>query len=242
MSTPTGHAFLPESGTLDVSAPAASSFFGSTPSTVRPTKSILKNSFSHNPPAPTLLAASFKRKRSVVTNTSSSSAEDNGFDDDDNARRDLYSEDLTPLSSPVQQASKRRKVTWEAGIKSPLPSADRHVEVPASPLPPKKKKQKLPLRTRPIPHRIKDPNKRAILVAREEVRRAILRHKDVGEIELYDQVKELFTLDPKTYDPTDIESREPPSTAKLKNYLMGMLANISLLDASCSTLVHAVID
>jgi RNA polymerase I-specific transcription initiation factor RRN3 len=80
--------------------------------------------------------------------------------------------------------------------------------------------------------------KSAALV-REEIRRAIQRHVTGADSEGYDQIKEIFTTDPK--ETPDEESAEIPSPTLMKRHMMGLLSNVAALNRDCSGLVHAVL-
>lgn len=82
---------------------------------------------------------------------------------------------------------------------------------------------------------------KALGIIRENVRRAIHRHITSTGSELYDQLKELFTADPKTADDT-LYSYDVPDPATLKHHLMALLSQIAVLDRNCSSLVNAVIN
>ncbi|KAJ5721872.1 uncharacterized protein N7483_009806 [Penicillium malachiteum] len=82
---------------------------------------------------------------------------------------------------------------------------------------------------------------KGVAVIREEVRRAIHRHVTMGESEAYDQIKEIFVVDPRKADST-MQSWYLPSHETIKNHLMGLLSHIASLDRNCSGLVHAVLN
>ncbi|KAI9850857.1 MAG: hypothetical protein M1838_004926 [Thelocarpon superellum] len=67
---------------------------------------------------------------------------------------------------------------------------------------------------------------------REEVRRSLERHRQ-GDNAGYDGIKEIFSTDP--FD------GNAPSPATVKNHLLALTGNVSLLDRSCSGLIHAVL-
>jgi RNA polymerase I-specific transcription initiation factor RRN3 len=83
------------------------------------------------------------------------------------------------------------------------------------------------------------PREKSVALVREEVRRAIQRHVSGTDSEGYDQVKEIFTIDPKKL--YDEDSPEVPSPTAIKRHLTGLLSNISALDRNCSGLVNAVL-
>jgi RNA polymerase I-specific transcription initiation factor RRN3 len=60
-------------------------------------------------------------------------------------------------------------------------------------------------------------------VVREEARRALVRHVS-GDSEAYDRIKQVFS--------TDLGDDERPSRRSLKNHLLALVGNISLLDRS----------
>lgn len=68
---------------------------------------------------------------------------------------------------------------------------------------------------------------------REELRRAIERHH-LGDSAAYDQTIEIFTTEPTAAD--------APSPLTLKNHILALTSSVSLLDRSCSGLVHAILD
>lgn len=70
------------------------------------------------------------------------------------------------------------------------------------------------------------------LVVKEQVRRAIERHR-VKEDESYERIKSLFT--------TAYEKDSAPSTKVLKIHLQALLANVTALNKDCSGLVSAVL-
>lgn len=70
-------------------------------------------------------------------------------------------------------------------------------------------------------------------VVREEVRRAVQRHS-AGESELYDRIKAIFSADPR--------KEGSPSGRAVKMHLLGLLANVSLLNKACAGLVFAALD
>ncbi|CRG86665.1 RNA polymerase I-specific transcription initiation factor rrn3 [Talaromyces islandicus] len=76
-------------------------------------------------------------------------------------------------------------------------------------------------------------------LVREEIRRAIQRHTSGVDSEAYTRVRKMFVIDPRTRDSD--ESNYPPTPMSMIRHLMGLLSNISLLDSSCSSLVHAVL-
>lgn len=67
----------------------------------------------------------------------------------------------------------------------------------------------------------------------EEVRRALEQHA-LGDASDYDQVKDIYAANSKVED--------GPSTSTLRNYTQALLGNVSLLNRSCSSLVHAVLE
>ncbi|KAI9840248.1 MAG: hypothetical protein M1837_001831 [Sclerophora amabilis] len=67
---------------------------------------------------------------------------------------------------------------------------------------------------------------------RTEVRHGIERHR-AGDNEIYDRLKEVFT--------TAAEAEDAPTPMTLRNHILALGANVSLLNKSCSGLVHAVL-
>ncbi|KAJ5761079.1 hypothetical protein N7520_008235 [Penicillium odoratum] len=82
---------------------------------------------------------------------------------------------------------------------------------------------------------------KSLAVIREEVRRAIHHHVTTGDSEAYDQIKEIFTADPKKAD-SGMQSWSLPTHVSLKNHLMGLLSHIASLDRNCSGLVQAILN
>ncbi|KAJ5648569.1 hypothetical protein N7490_004941 [Penicillium lividum] len=82
---------------------------------------------------------------------------------------------------------------------------------------------------------------KSLAVIREEVRRAIHHHVTAGDSEAYDQIKEIFTADPKKAD-SGMQSWSFPTHVSLKNHLMGLLSHIASLDRNCSGLVQAILN
>ena len=78
-------------------------------------------------------------------------------------------------------------------------------------------------------------------VIREEIRRAIHRHVSAGDSEAYDEVKAVFTADPKKAVDA-MYSYDLPTHTTLRNHLLGLLSHVASLDRDCSGLVHAVIN
>lgn len=70
------------------------------------------------------------------------------------------------------------------------------------------------------------------LVVREEVRRAIQRHQ-IGEDSAFAKIQHIFAI------PKDGETA--PSNQAVRIYLQALLANVSLLNKNCNTLVNAVL-
>lgn len=70
-------------------------------------------------------------------------------------------------------------------------------------------------------------------LAQEEVRRALEQHA-LGDSSGYNQVKDFYAPKPKAED--------QPSTTTLRNYTQALLGNVSSLNRSCSSLVHAVLE
>ena len=83
------------------------------------------------------------------------------------------------------------------------------------------------------------PQEKSAALVREEIRRAIQRHVSGADSEGYDQIKEIFTTDPK--ETPDEESPEIPSPTSIKRHMMGLLSNVAALNRDCSGLVHAVL-
>lgn len=80
---------------------------------------------------------------------------------------------------------------------------------------------------------------KSVALIREEIRRAIQRHVSGTDSEGYDQIKEVFTINPKNL--YDDDSPEVPSPTTVKRHLMGLLSNVSALSRDCSGLVNAVL-
>ncbi|KAI9720014.1 MAG: hypothetical protein M1812_003140 [Candelaria pacifica] len=70
-------------------------------------------------------------------------------------------------------------------------------------------------------------------IVREEVRRGLERHAS-GIDSGYDQIKEIFSTDPREDD--------APSSSTTRNYILALISNVSLLGKSCAGLVHSVLD
>ncbi|EED17050.1 RNA polymerase I specific transcription initiation factor RRN3 superfamily [Talaromyces stipitatus ATCC 10500] len=83
------------------------------------------------------------------------------------------------------------------------------------------------------------PQEKSVALVREEIRRAIQRHVSGADSEGYDQIKEIFTTDPKEIQ--DEESTEIPSPTSMKRHMMALLSNVAALNRDCSGLVHAVL-
>ncbi|EEA21378.1 RNA polymerase I specific transcription initiation factor RRN3 superfamily [Talaromyces marneffei ATCC 18224] len=83
------------------------------------------------------------------------------------------------------------------------------------------------------------PLEKSAALVREEIRRAIQRHVSGVDSEGYDQIKEIFTTDPK--ETSDEESPDIPSPTSMKRHMMGLLSNVAALNRDCSGLVHAVL-
>lgn len=85
------------------------------------------------------------------------------------------------------------------------------------------------------------PEKSAAVV-REEVRRAIQRHISGTDSAAYDNIKDLFTADPRRQDEDYWLDYHKPTHTLLKHHLMGLLSNVASLDRSCNGLVFAVLN
>lgn len=83
---------------------------------------------------------------------------------------------------------------------------------------------------------------KSVTVVREELRRAIHLHVMDGDNRLYDDIKDLFTADPRRQDEDYWLDFYKPTHTSLKNNLMAMMSNISMLDRSCDGLVFAVLN
>ncbi|OCT44576.1 RNA polymerase I-specific transcription initiation factor RRN3 family protein [Cladophialophora carrionii] len=70
------------------------------------------------------------------------------------------------------------------------------------------------------------------LVVREQVRRAIERHR-LREDEAYERIKSYFSTSP--------DKSNAPSTKTLRLHLQALLANVTSLDKDCSGLVNAIL-
>ncbi|KAJ5676130.1 hypothetical protein N7462_009027 [Penicillium macrosclerotiorum] len=86
-----------------------------------------------------------------------------------------------------------------------------------------------------------DTSEKPLAVVREEARRAIHRHVSAGDSDAYNQLKQIFTADPKKADDS-LYSYDLPTHASLKYHLMALLSHIASLDRSCSSLVSAVLN
>ncbi|KAK2738511.1 hypothetical protein FQN57_007026 [Myotisia sp. PD_48] len=85
------------------------------------------------------------------------------------------------------------------------------------------------------------PPEKSLALVREEVRRAVQQY-EIGNGEQYDRIKAMFLADPKQVDDDGSLVFDLPSHTSLLNHVLGMQANISLFNPSCSGLVHAVIE
>lgn len=85
------------------------------------------------------------------------------------------------------------------------------------------------------------PEKSAAVV-REEVRRAVQRHLSGTDSAAYDNIKDLFTADPRRRDVDYWLDFHKPTHTSLKHHLMGLLSNVALMDRGCNGLVNAVLD
>ncbi|EPS29634.1 hypothetical protein PDE_04584 [Penicillium oxalicum 114-2] len=155
---------------------------------------------------------------------------------------------MLPSSSPVsilkssKSAGTKRKMADLDRSLSPVSSASESVED----APPSKKRARVTFNEKIQTHswNQNDPaaaNAMSVAMVREEIRRAIHRHVSSGESEGYDQIKEIFTADPKKAEDT-VHSYSLPSHITLKNHLMGLLSHIASLDRGCSSLVNAVVE
>ncbi|RMJ21248.1 hypothetical protein PHISP_07878 [Aspergillus sp. HF37] len=86
-----------------------------------------------------------------------------------------------------------------------------------------------------------EPEKSAAVV-REEVRRAIQRHLSGTDSAAHDNIKELFTADPRRKDEEYWLDYHKPTHTSLKHHLMGLLSNVAMLDRGCNGLVNSVLD
>ncbi|KUL87479.1 hypothetical protein ZTR_04550 [Talaromyces verruculosus] len=162
------------------------------------------------------------------------------------------------MSSPppsilkTSKSSSRKKVSSTAGKKrkivvidlesSPEPSSAPKSDAD---VPPPAKRARVQfdetadVKRSPPPVEDDTPQEKSVALVREEIRRAIQRHVSGADSEGYDQIKEIFTTDPKA---TPIEeSTEIPSPTSIKRHMMGLLSNVAALNRDCSGLVHAVL-
>lgn len=200
-------------------APQAPMLPSPPPQALTPTKSILK---THAPTTP--ISASAKRKR-----PSDWSSPDSGTDSGSGSAQEDEGE-------PVQMERKKRRVKFDLSGSGGGSS-----------------KKKVSMETDG------DRGEADALdaaVVREEVRRAIQRHYS-GDSGGLDRIKALFAVDAKRgpgaghakedeeeeeeADEEDGGAAEVPSGRLLRNHLLGLLANVSDLEAPCSGLVYAVL-
>lgn len=71
-------------------------------------------------------------------------------------------------------------------------------------------------------------------LVREEVRHAIREQGTNGESATYEQIRQLFKIDPKEDD--------APSTTVLRKYIVALAGHVGSLNRKCNSLVHAVLD
>lgn len=156
---------------------------------------------------------------------------------------------MLPSSSPVSIL----KTSKPAGTKRKMADLDRSLSPVSSvsdtfddAAPPAKKRARVTFNENIQTHswNQNDPATQtgmSVAMVREEIRRAIHRHVSSGESESYDQIKEIFTADPKKAGDT-LYSYDLPTHTTLKNHLLGLLSHIASLDRGCSSLVHAVLE
>ncbi|KAI9760637.1 MAG: hypothetical protein M1835_000124 [Candelina submexicana] len=70
-------------------------------------------------------------------------------------------------------------------------------------------------------------------IIREEVRRGLERHTSAVDSG-YDQIQEIFSMDPR--------DDGAPSSSTIKNYILALISNVSLLGKKCAGLVQSVLD
>lgn len=89
--------------------------------------------------------------------------------------------------------------------------------------------------------KMQQAREKSAALVREEIRRAIQRHVSGADSEGYDQIKEIFTTDPKITADEEEDRLEIPSPSTMKRHMMGLLSNVAVLNRDCSGLVHAVL-
>lgn len=149
-------------------------------------------------------------------------------------------------SSPASILKRSKTDTTTPGLKHRMEEMDLSLSPPSnSPSPDStpspRKRPRVQFDMRRATHdgqQARTADKSAALV-REEVRRAIQRHVSDGGSEAYDQIKEVFTADPRKWDEAGVDI---PTHTSLRNHLMGLLSNVAALDRSCNGLVTAVLD
>lgn len=155
---------------------------------------------------------------------------------------------MLPSSSPVSIL----KTSKAAGTKRKMADIDRSLSPVSSvsdtndDAPPSKKRARVTFNENIQTHSWdqNDPAAKtgmSVAMVREEIRRAIHHHVSSGESEAYDQVKEIFTADPKKAGET-VYQYDLPTHTSLKNHLLGLLSHIASLDRGCSSLVNAILE
>lgn len=143
-------------------------------------------------------------------------------------------------------AGKKRKIVVIDLESSPEPSSAPLSDAGNRDVPPPAKRARVQFdetadtkRTSSRPVEDDPPQEKSVALVREEIRRAIQRHVSGTDSEGYDQIKEIFTTDPKAT--LSEENPEIPSPTSMKRHMMGLLSNVAALNRDCSGLVHAVL-
>lgn len=159
---------------------------------------------------------------------------------------------MIATSSPISilKPSKSSQPSQPSGLKRKMDDVDLTLS-PTSSLPDAVPEDAPPLKKRPrvtfdknLPTDQDDTTNasaKPLAIVREEVRRALHRHVSAADSEAYDQIKEIFTADPKKADNT-LYSYDLPTHTTLKHHLSSLLSHIASLDRNCSGLVHAVMN
>jgi RNA polymerase I-specific transcription initiation factor RRN3 len=87
-----------------------------------------------------------------------------------------------------------------------------------------------------------EESEKSAAVVLEEVRRAIQRHLSGGGSEAYNQVKDVFSADPRKREEDGSLPYDIPTPTTLRHHLLGLLSNIASLDQSCSGLVQSILN
>ena len=161
---------------------------------------------------------------------------------------------MLPSSSPVSILKKPKSNTTPSGGKRKSPNMD--LSLPSSSLPsdasdepasPKKRARvkfvdDTSMQDAPSDERERGKPEKSAAVVREEVRRAIQRHITATDSTAYDNLKDLFTADPRRRDEDYWLDFFKPTHTSLKYHLMGLMSNVASLDRSCNGLVYAVLN